>query len=175
MVVVIAEAQAVLGGDRGALVQPIGERPHPAGVGPVRRVPVGIDEVLHADGLGGLEHGGEVHLAEEGLVGAREVERQLAAGAHQRVAVLEQVEGLGMGEAEVDQATERAEVVLGELLAHAVELDGDLHGVLSGERGRGGHFTAPAVRPATKFFCIIRKPTTTGIDTAIEAARIWFQ
>ena len=44
----------------------------------------------------------------------------------------------------------------------------------SGE-GLSGHFTAPAVIPATKWRCTRRKPMTTGMLTTSDAAMIWFQ
>lgn len=134
-----------------------------------------VHEVLHADGLGGLEDLVEVDVAEEGLVGAGEIDRELLAGTHQLLAELDEVVRLGVGEPEVDQARHGALEVGGERLADAVHLDGELHGCPSAGVVDRGHFTAPAVRPATKFFCIMRKPTTTGIDTASEAARTWFQ
>ena len=44
----------------------------------------------------------------------------------------------------------------------------------SGE-GLSGHFTAPAVIPATKWRCTRRNPMTTGMLTTSDAAMIWFQ
>ena len=41
--------------------------------------------------------------------------------------------------------------------------------------GLGGHFTAPAVIPATKWRCTRRNPMTTGMLTTRDAAMIWFQ
>src|SRR5699024_12273534 len=97
-------------------------------------------------------------------------------GPNRLARVREQGGGLGVGEAEVDQGGQSGLDIVRERLAHAGQVDGDLQrGPFGGGGWIGDHFTAPAVRPATKFFCIIRKPTTTGIDTAIEAARIWFQ
>src|SRR5699024_40156 len=155
--VAVAHADPRLGGGLGPPVERPGQGADRRGVGPVRGVPERVHQVLHADGLGGLEHGREIHLAEERLVGAGERDRELLAGPHQLVAVLQQVVGLGVGQAEVDQAGQSGLDIVRERLAHAVQLDGDLHRGPFGE-GNGGHFTAPAVRPATKFFCIIRKP-----------------
>ena len=46
-----------------------------------------------------------------------------------------------------------------------------------GPLGKGlcGHFTAPAVIPATKWRCTSRNPMTTGMLTTRDAAMIWFQ
>ena len=46
-----------------------------------------------------------------------------------------------------------------------------------GPSGKGlcGHFTAPAVIPATKWRCTRRNPMTTGTLTTSDAAMIWFQ
>ena len=46
-----------------------------------------------------------------------------------------------------------------------------------GPSGKGlcGHFTAPAVIPATKWRCTRRNPMTTGMLTTSDAAMIWFQ
>ena len=48
---------------------------------------------------------------------------------------------------------------------------------LRAQRGSAwtGHFTAPAVRPATRKRCMSRNPATTGTLTTSEAAIIWFQ
>ncbi len=50
-------------------------------------------------------------------------------------------------------------------------IDGYL-GAAAMQTAGSDYFTAPAVRPATKFFCSSRNPITIGMETTTDAAII---
>ena len=134
--VVVADAQSIVGSALRHPIEPIGGAPDLLFVEPAVRADEGVDEDVEAQGLGRLEYvllrGRGYHVVaaaplvgEEGRVASLSCEAVAGKRLGELCGPVDEAEGLDITQTHAGQPGECAVEILGELVVHCVDLDGE--------------------------------------------------